>query len=206
MPPDASPAKDSRRSGIPARRSTPSMPVIPAPSAPVYTDSKEKGHVITRDPRYRNPFKYGWKRELVFRANFDGKQKIENKGEVYYHTPNGKKLRTKADIVAYLRKDQDLDIGDFTFAKESIGMPPDQEIVRNAKIQTPAQRHRASLPMDTPSPELVLGKRVPKPKMPKGASPPPPSNAAKSKNSNAKRAVTETEIIQTKSSTKSTSK
>lgn len=169
-------------------------------------ESKEKGHVITRDPRYRNPFKYGWRRELVFRANFDGKQKIENKGEVYYHTPSGKKLRTKADIVAYLRKDQDLDIGDFTFAKESIGMPPDQEIVRNAKIQTPAQRHRPSLPMDTPSPDLVLGKRVPKPKMPKGASPPPPSLAAKSKLSNAKRAAApETEIIQTKS-TKSTSK
>lgn len=200
---DVSIVKDTRRS-VPSRRSTPSTPSTPAnPIAPV-ADNKEKGHVITRDPRYRNPFKYGWRRELVFRANFDGKQKIENKGEVYYHTPNGKKLRTKADIVAYLRKDQDLDIGDFTFAKESIGMPPDQEIVRNAKLQTPAQRHRPSLPIETPSPELGLGKRVPKPKMPKGASPPPQSSAAKSKNLNAKRAP-ETEIIQTKS-TKNTSK
>lgn len=201
MQADVSQAKDSRRS-VPPRRPTPSTPATPIA---VVADSKEKGHVITRDPRYRNPFKYGWKRELVFRANFDGKQKIENKGEVYYHTPSGKKLRTKADIVAYLRKDQDLDIGDFTFAKESIGMPPDQEIVRNAKIQTPAQRHRPSLPLETSTPELGLGlgKRVPKPKMPKGASPPPPSSAAKSKNSNAKRAP-DTEIIATKA-TKTTS-
>lgn len=105
----------------------------------------------------------------------DSKQKVDNKGEVYYHTPNGKKLRTKAEIVSYLRKDEDLDIGDFTFAKESIGMPPDQEIVRSAKIQTPSARHKPVnfLDIGSPDPSLGFGKRVPKPKMPKGASPPP---------------------------------
>lgn len=118
----------------------------------------------------------------MFRANLDSKQKVDNKGEVYYHTPNGKKLRTKAEIVQYLRKDQALDIGDFTFAKDSIGMPPDQEIVRSAKIQTPSQRNKPVnfLDIGTPDPSLGFGKRVPKPKMPKGASPPPRTPPASS--------------------------
>lgn len=150
---------------------------------PTTTEKEKSGHFITRDPRYKNPFKYGWKRELVFRANLDSNKRVDNKGEVYYHTPTGKKLRTKAEIVSYLRKDQALDIGDFTFAKESIGMPPDQEIVRSAKIQTPSTRHKPVnfLDLGTPDPRLGFGKRVPKPKMPKGASPPPrtpPANAS----------------------------
>lgn len=112
----------------------------------------------------------------MFRANIENKQKLENKGEVYYHSPSGKKLRTKAEIMAELKKDQNLDIGDFTFAKESIGMPPDLEIVRSAKIQTPAQRRQPYPEPQVQTPD-VLGKRIPKPKMPKGASPPPPSTS-----------------------------
>lgn len=92
-------------------------------------------------------------------------------------------MEKKNEISAELRalKDQSLDIGDFSFAKESIGMPVEQEIVRSAKVQTPSQkRPAASLPDAIPTPE-VLGKRIPKPKMPKGASPPPPSTANKSR-------------------------
>lgn len=139
------------------------------------TSIEKPGHFITKEPRYRNPFKYGWKRELVFRANLDSKVKVENKGEVYYHTPNGKKLRTKAEIMFHLRSDEGLDIADFTFAKERIGMPQEQEIVRSAKIQTPSQRSRPSnfLDLGSPDPSLGFGKRTPKPKLPKGASPPP---------------------------------
>lgn len=148
----------------------PKSVVIPVSKTP----GDKPAHIITTDPKYRNPFKFGWKRELVFRANVDNKQKLENKGEVYYHSPSGKKLRSKGEIQSELRdlKDQKLDIGDFTFAKESIGMPPDMEIVRKAKIQTPSQRKQ---PISEAVPD-VLGKRVPKPKMPKGASPPPPSS------------------------------
>lgn len=139
----------------------------------------KSGHLITKDPRYRKPFQYGWKREVVFRANLDPKVKVDNKGEVYYHTPSGKKLRTKAEILSNLRMDENLDIGDFSFAKERIGMPPDQEIVRSAKIQTPSQKTRPVnfLDIGTPNPALGFGKRIPKPKMPKGASPPPSSSA-----------------------------
>lgn len=135
-------------------------------------------HFITTDPRYRKPFKYGWRREFVLRANIDNKTKLENKGEVYYHSPNGKKLRSKAEIQAELKGDQNLDIGDFTFAKESIGMSADQEIVRSAKIQTLPQRKPPPVSMETPE---VLGKRIRKPKMPKGASPPPLTLSTSSK-------------------------
>ncbi|XP_055312508.1 uncharacterized protein LOC129574468 isoform X1 [Sitodiplosis mosellana] len=156
----------------PPQSTTPPKP----PTVTTATDSP--AHIIKTDPRYRNPFKFGWRREVVFRANLSSTTKSDNRGEVYYHSPSGRKLRTKNEISTELRalKDQSLDIGDFSFAKESIGMPVEQEIVRSAKVQTPSQkRPQASLPEAIPTPE-VLGKRIPKPKMPKGASPPPPSS------------------------------
>lgn len=77
--------------------------------------------------------------------------------------------------MSHLRLDEGLDIADFTFAKERIGMPQEQEIVRSAKIQTPSQRSKPTnfLDVGTPDPSLGFGKRTPKPKLPKGASPPP---------------------------------
>lgn len=159
---------------------TPQKPLTAKATGTAERDAS--AHIIKTDPRYRNPFTFGWRREVVFRANMQN-VKSDNRGEVYYHSPSGKKLRTKAEILSELRvlKDQNLDIGDFSFAKESVGMPPDQEIVRSAKIQTPSQKRQSIAPVETiPTPE-VLGKRIPKPKMPKGASPPPPSIANKSR-------------------------
>lgn len=162
---------------------------LPQKTAPLQTpqklttDKDSSAHIIKTDPRYRNPFKFGWRREVVFRANMSSTQKSDNRGEVYYHSPSGKKLRTKNEILSELRilKDQNLDIGDFSFAKESIGMSAEQEIVRSAKIQTPSQKRQPIAPPETvPTPE-VMGKRIPKPKLPKGASPPPPSNSNKSR-------------------------
>ncbi|XP_041781471.1 uncharacterized protein LOC121598535 isoform X3 [Anopheles merus] len=133
--------------------------------------------INTQDDIYKVPFKYGWKRELVYRANMDGNSK--DKGEVYYITPNGKKLRTRNDIVSALHDDLTMD--NFTFAKEPVGGTPDEETIRSAKSYSnvpkrsmPGAAH--SMAMDT---SADLGKRVPKPKMPKGASPPPPSSYAK---------------------------
>lgn len=160
-----------------AKTSPTTAPKVTTPKTP----GEKPAHIITTDPKYRNPFKFGWRRELVFRANIENKQKLENKGEVYYHSPSGKKLRSKNEIMNELKdlKETKLDIGDFTFAKESIGMPPELEIVRKAKIQTPSQRKQPTVYPD-PVPD-VLGKRIPKPKMPKGASPPPPSTSNKSR-------------------------
>uniref|UniRef100_A0A182M7F6 MBD domain-containing protein n=1 Tax=Anopheles culicifacies TaxID=139723 RepID=A0A182M7F6_9DIPT len=82
--------------------------------------------INTQDDIYKVPFKYGWKRELVYRANMEGNSK--DKGEVYYITPNGKKLRTRNDIVSALHDDLTMD--NFTFAKEPVGGTPEEETIR----------------------------------------------------------------------------
>ncbi|XP_053680000.1 uncharacterized protein LOC128730933 [Anopheles nili] len=140
---------------------------------------KKKSNVLinTQDDIYKIPFKYGWKRELVYRANLDGNSK--DKGEVYYITPTGKKLRTRNDIAAILH--DDLTINNFTFVKEPVGGKPNEETIRSAKSYSnvpkrpiPGATH--AMPLEISS---DLGKRIPKPKMPKGASPPPPSSHGK---------------------------
>lgn len=94
----------------------------------------------------------------------------KEKGEVYYITPSGKKLRTRHEIMNNLH--DDLTINNFTLVKEAIGAPPDDEIIRPAKFYNYNRRSNIDpvIAEATPPP---LGKRVPKPKMPKGASPPP---------------------------------
>lgn len=130
------------------------------------------------DVRYRKPFTFGWKRELVYRAHNDVHRKQYDKAEVYYITPGGKKLRTRSDILANLT--EGLDANDFTFAREPIGMSAEEEIIRSAKLQTPSMKQRPVnfLDLGEADPSLGFGKRVPKPKVPKGASPPPASSSA----------------------------
>lgn len=66
--------------------------------------------------------------------------------------------------------------------KEAIGASPDDEIIRNAKYYNYARRSTAEVPVVEQTPPL--GKRIPKPKMPKGASPPPnPSSSSLSNSS-----------------------
>lgn len=147
--------------------------------------------VLRSDPLYLVPFKYGWKRELVSRRKsfirfftlklshkFYRFQVLraepvmsKEKGEVYYITPNGKKLRTRHEIQNHLH--DDLTINHFTLVKEALGAPPEYELIRNAKFYNFARRTAPEV--TTPEPLQVLGKRTPKPKLPKGASPPPPS-------------------------------
>jgi hypothetical protein len=96
----------------------------------------------------------------------------KEKGEVYYITPNGKKLRTRHEIQSHLH--DDLTINNFTLVKEAIGASPEDEIIRPAKYYNYARRSNVE-PIIEPS-QPPLGKRIPKPKMPKGASPPPQQN------------------------------
>lgn len=95
----------------------------------------------------------------------------KEKGEVYYITPSGKKLRTRHEIQSHLH--DDLTINNFTLVKEAIGAAPDDEIIRPAKYYNYARRSNID-PVISESPQPPLGKRTPKPKLPKGASPPPP--------------------------------
>lgn len=137
------------------------------------------------DPAFKLPFKYGWKRELVS-WNLDSRSQLayfkyfkvlraeptmsKEKGEVYYITPTGKKLRTRHEIQNNLH--DDLTINNFTLVKEAIGAGPEDEIIRPAKYYNYSRRSNLDPVIAEASPP-VLGKRVPKPKMPKGASPPP---------------------------------
>lgn len=94
----------------------------------------------------------------------------KEKGEVYYITPTGKKLRTRHEIMNNLH--DDLTINNFTLVKEAIGANADDEIIRPAKYYNYSRRSNIDPVIAEQTPPL-LGKRVPKPKMPKGASPPP---------------------------------
>lgn len=125
--------------------------------------------VAERNAIFRKPLQMGWKRELVHRAN---PQSHRDKGEAYYITPSGKKLRTKGEIIPYLTPETGLTIENFTFTREPLGFGPDEEIVRSAKLKSSSSDslNRRSQQDNTNS---NLGKRIPKPKAPKGASPPP---------------------------------
>ncbi|XP_065081620.1 uncharacterized protein LOC135704122 isoform X2 [Ochlerotatus camptorhynchus] len=129
--------------------------------------------VNAQDEAFKLPFKFGWKRELVYRANMDGNSK--DKGEVYYITPTGKKLRTRNDIVMALHEGLTMD--NFTFMKESVGGSPDEEIISAKSYGSTPRRSINSVPVAELVSDNNLGKRIPKPKMPKGASPPPTSTS-----------------------------
>jgi Methyl-CpG binding domain len=99
----------------------------------------------------------------------------KEKGEVYYITPTGKKLRTRHEIMNNLH--DDLTINNFTLVKEAIGASADDEIIRPAKFYNYSRRSNVD-PVIADATPPPLGKRVPKPKMPKGASPPPTTPTA----------------------------
>lgn len=66
----------------------------------------------------------------VYRAVQHEKATQKERGDVYYITPGGKKLRTKQEILNNLDKSIDLSIENFTFAKDPVGGTPEQEIIR----------------------------------------------------------------------------
>lgn len=145
---------------------------------------------------YKKPFDYGWKRELVWRSN------LETKADVYFIAPNGKKLRSRSDIIPYL--EGELTIDHFSFAREPLNVGPELEIVRVSKpsgrgLSTTAPAAVAA------SPPLSIGKRVSKPKAPKGASPPPegwtPTRALKVNNAHLQSSSNSSRHINTPSNT-----
>ncbi|XP_073835188.1 uncharacterized protein isoform X2 [Musca autumnalis] len=150
-------------------------PVVQTPAAVAVT----KKPTSPQDEFYKKPFDFGWKRELVWRANIEASK---DKADVYFISPAGKKLRARNEIIPLL--EGDLTIDHFCFAKEPLGAAPEFEIVRSAKPSARSSVATATLAA-APSPPIV-GKRVSKPKGPKGASPPPqgwtPSKALKVNN------------------------
>lgn len=119
---------------------------------------KQKMSVDLSDPRFLKPFKFGWKRELVWRATGD----IGNKrnGDIYYYTPTGKKVRSMREVAENL-KNKELSLDNFTFFKDSLGInDPEKEIIRDAKIKS------GGTPLSTPKKSLIANS-VKSPKSPK---------------------------------------
>ncbi|XP_073962644.1 uncharacterized protein isoform X2 [Choristoneura fumiferana] len=118
-------------------------------------------------PLLRVPLERGWKRELVFRAALD--QHSRRNADIYYYTPQGKKLRSTREVSEHL-SGTGLTLENFSFFKEPLGVDdPEKEIIRDAKMM-----RRVESPV-AQAPPPAEGKRTPKPKAPKGASPEPPA-------------------------------
>ncbi|XP_048000744.1 uncharacterized protein LOC125237657 isoform X2 [Leguminivora glycinivorella] len=116
-------------------------------------------------PLLRVPLEKGWKRELVYRAALD--QHSRRNADIYYYTPQGKKLRSTREVGEHL-SGTGLTLDNFSFFKEPLGVDdPDKEIIRDAKLM-----RKVESPVAQTAPPAE-GKRTPKPKPPKGASPEP---------------------------------
>lgn len=88
------------------------------------------------NPNFLKPFKLGWKRELVWRA-IGGDVAGKRNGDIYYYSPEGKKLRSMREVAEHLNTTtKELNIEDFTFFKEPLGLnDPEKEVIRDAKIK-----------------------------------------------------------------------
>ncbi|KAK0163562.1 hypothetical protein PV327_007231 [Microctonus hyperodae] len=89
---------------------------------------KQKSSVDISNPLFREPFKYGWKREIVYIGETENL--LKKTIEVYYYTPKGKKVRSFREIAEFLNT-KELTIDNFTFLKEPTGVnDPEYEIIR----------------------------------------------------------------------------
>ncbi|XP_022203674.2 uncharacterized protein LOC111060321 [Nilaparvata lugens] len=81
-------------------------------------------------PKYKKPFDYGWRRELVWRATVH-KTKARH-GDVYYYTPYGLRLRSMVEL-ALVDKEEGLTLDNFSFFPEPTGTPDrEKETIRHA--------------------------------------------------------------------------
>ncbi|VVC26612.1 Methyl-CpG DNA binding,DNA-binding domain [Cinara cedri] len=87
------------------------------------------------DPIFNRPFEYGWKREVVYRTN-------GNAIDIYYRTPDKKKLRSKPEVREYLKQRTRLKIENFTFKRKALGLDNSKEICRNAYSTERAENNR----------------------------------------------------------------
>ncbi|XP_066977392.1 uncharacterized protein [Macrobrachium rosenbergii] len=106
--------------------------------------------------------KQGWRREMVHRATFDVNTPKRVRADIYYYTPEGKKLRSRVEIEDYLLRKgiTDLTMDNFTFAKESVGGTEEQEQIRHAVKGTLGSTPRQKVDtanQNTASPTLPAG-------------------------------------------------
>lgn len=115
--------------------------------------STKKKTVDLSDPKYLKPFKYGWRRELVWRGTVDSNNK--RNGDIYYYSPQGKKVRSMREVSENL-KSKDLTLENFTYFKASLGLnDPEKETVRSAKKPNNQIQLKTALAKSSPrSPKL----------------------------------------------------
>lgn len=123
--------------------------------------SRKTKMVDLADPKYLKPFKYGWRRELVWRATYEQtKQRI---GDIYYYTPQGKKVRSMREVSENL-KNRELSLDNFSYFKAPLGLnDPEKEIIRDAKKPNPQTSFlKKTLTKSSPrSPKLSLNTNNP---------------------------------------------
>lgn len=129
------------------------------------SDAARRGRHPTRDindPIFLKPLDQGWKRELVYRGTGPKGQEGKRTGDIYYYTPEGKKVRSRIEILEHLRG-SDLKTENFCFLKEPLGIDdPAKEIVREASSK--------KLSMDAIPAKREKSPKIPKQKAGKGAS------------------------------------
>ncbi|KAL1489687.1 hypothetical protein ABEB36_013628 [Hypothenemus hampei] len=108
------------------------------PAAEIEAPSSKRTRAILpkenlQDPKYLKPFKYGWRRELVWRStNSPNSKRI---GDIYYYNPNGKKVRSIRELGENLPANKTLTLDNFSFNKEPLGIDdPEKEMIRDAKF------------------------------------------------------------------------
>ncbi|XP_025203764.1 uncharacterized protein LOC112600685 isoform X1 [Melanaphis sacchari] len=130
-------ALESSESLIPLEFSTPTFNLTSS-NTRTRRSTGRKMNVDISDAIFKLPFEHGWKRELVYRTS--GESTIINRsnrnGDVYYYSPNNRKLRSLREIQEQLDISSDktsLTIDSFTFLKQPIGMNDrSKEIIRDA--------------------------------------------------------------------------
>jgi hypothetical protein len=63
---------------------------------------RQKVSVDITNPVYKEPFNYGWKRELVYRAGTSENQ-ARRMADIYYYTPEGKKVRSYREVIEFCK-------------------------------------------------------------------------------------------------------
>ncbi|XP_015117956.1 uncharacterized protein LOC107041748 isoform X2 [Diachasma alloeum] len=93
--------------------------------------SSNSQNVDMSNPLYKEPFKFGWKREMIYKGGFESTAK--KSADIYYYSPKGKKVKSLREVAECLTT-KELSLDNFTFYKEPIGIDdPSMEVIRDAK-------------------------------------------------------------------------
>ncbi|ERL88149.1 hypothetical protein D910_05537 [Dendroctonus ponderosae] len=110
-----------------------------------------------QDPKYFKPFKFGWRRELVWKSTPTDTRK---KGSIYYYTPTGKKVRTFRELSDHLTG-KNLTLDNFSFSKELLGIDdPLKELSRESNCD----KSDSGSGSESPPPPSKKSKKVVSPK------------------------------------------